>query len=216
MGKFRKYLSGSGNVSLTISQRGLFEKKHFSSLPRARKPLYSGQKSFLRPYSPLIGLYLYWKVDFRFGHQKCLNRGRGKVYFHIQKWTFPLLCSGTSGARYKNLRALFNTPQTGFWPKHLVLAWDHPYDGHRTMKQGVFNVFPVSCPQTPFVNTLYFDSLALWMVDSGLPNQFWKHEKRTDSVILLLGEFIEWSFSVWVISSRGFLSWPAKYKLIFF
>ena len=29
MGKFRKYLSGSGNMSLTIGQRGLFEKKHF-------------------------------------------------------------------------------------------------------------------------------------------------------------------------------------------
>ena len=113
MGKFRIYSSGSGNISLTIGQRGLFEKKHPSSLPRARKPLYSGQKSFLRPYSPLIGLYLYWKVvlDFRFGHQKCLIRGRGKVYFLLSYF----------GARYENLRALFNTPQTSFWPSHFLL-----------------------------------------------------------------------------------------------
>ena len=36
------------------------------------------------------------------------------------------------------------------------------------------------------------------------------------SVILLLGEVIDLSFSVLVVSSRGFLSWPAEYKLISF
>ena len=119
------------------------------------------------------------------------------VQFHIPFWQLYLVKVGSTKF------PLFNS-WLGF------LAWGHPYGGHRIMKQGVFNVYPVSCPQTPFLNTLFFDSLALWMVDSRLPNQFWKHEKRTDSVILLLGEVIDLSFSVLVVSSRGFLSWPAK------
>ena len=41
------------------------------------------------------------------------------------------------------------------------LAWGHPYGGHGIIKQGVFKVYPVSSPQAPFPNSLYFKQFTL-------------------------------------------------------
>ena len=43
----------------------------------------------------------------------------------------------------------------------LGFAWGHPYGGHGIMKQGVFKVYPVSSPQAPFPNSLYFKQFTL-------------------------------------------------------
>ena len=56
--------------------------------------------------------------------------------------------------------------EQGLWTRPYVfldgfLAWGHPYGGHRIMKQGVFKVYPVSSPQAPFPNSLYFKQFTL-------------------------------------------------------
>ena len=69
------------------------------------------------------------------------------------------------------------------------LAWGHPYGGHGIMKQGVFKVYPVSSPQAPFLNSLYFNSSSWWLVESGLKTHFlihWNKEFLYVHIFLLL------------------------------
>ena len=62
------------------SKKKLFEHTGSSSAILMRKIHSRGQKWFLRPYFPLIGVCWYSEVvlDFHFGHWKCLNREWGK------------------------------------------------------------------------------------------------------------------------------------------
>ena len=92
-----KNQNDSENVSLKIGPRrpgklGPF----FLTFPHEKVTLSSGQKWFLRSYFPLIrGIFLLRMVlDFRFGHQKCLDReatlhtkmATRKCFFHEEKW----------------------------------------------------------------------------------------------------------------------------------
>ena len=59
-------------------RRGFIASGPFFSLFLVWKPIFSGQRWFLRPYYPLIrGMFFFWKVVlyFHFGHWMCKNRG---------------------------------------------------------------------------------------------------------------------------------------------
>ena len=93
---------------LKIGSLADFEKKSFSSLFLMRKPLSSDQKWFLRPYFPLIRGIFVLKSGLRFLFRALevpIRKVRKSPLFQL----FFTYRMGTSNARNKNLRPLFNT-----------------------------------------------------------------------------------------------------------
>ena len=73
---------------LKIGSLADFEKKSFSSLFLMRKPLSSDQKWFLRPYFPLIGVYICiekWSQIFVSGIGSAHSESEEKTLFHLKK-----------------------------------------------------------------------------------------------------------------------------------